>query len=148
MGKFRGKESLFREETPGFKKPSRPGNRPDEPPRNRKVPYEDRGSRGRRGGKNAPDFRVNPEKYTKYSLADVDLPTNNSNSQAAFAFLDEVKKRKSGESTDEVKVQEGAKFTFKKPTKKHASREKADDEMTEEAAAEDGDKVAADEGGS
>ena len=132
--KFKGKESIqkmFREEDRGFKKPSRPGSRPYEPPKNRKVPYDERGSRGRGGrggGRGAPDFRVNPDKYTKYSLADVDLPTNTSNSQAAFAFLDEVRKRKaSGSGEEEARVEEGAKFTFKKPTKKHAGREKAED---------------------
>ena len=151
VSKFRGKESMFREEDDrGFKKPSRPGNRPYEPPRNRRVPYEDRRSRGRdgrrgsggRGGRNVPDFRANPDKYTKYSLADVDLPTNTSNSQAAFAFLDEVKKRKAGESAeDEDRVEEGAKFTFRKPTKKHVGREKVDDGAEEAAAAEGGSKV-------
>ena len=43
---------MFREDDRddrGFKKPSRPGTRPYEPPRNRKVPYEDRGPRGRDG---------------------------------------------------------------------------------------------------
>ena len=161
VSKFRGKESMFREDDRddrGFKKPSRPGTRPYEPPRNRKVPYEDRGPRGRdgrrgsggRGGRSVPDFRANPDKYTKYNLADVDLPTNTSNSQAAFAFLDEVKKRKAGESVDEeVGVQEGAKFTFKKPTKKHCGRENNADEAEEVAADEGGSKVVlpASEGG-
>jgi len=139
VSKFRGKESMFREDDDrSFKKPSRPGSRPYEPPRNRRVPYEEshlmdegRRDRGGRGGagRRAPDFRLNPDKYTKYSLADVDMPTNTSNSQAAFAFLDEVRKRKaSGSTEDEVPVQEGAKFTFKKPTRKHAGREKVDED--------------------
>ena len=151
VSKFKGKESIqkmFREEEDrGFKKPSRPGSRPYEPPRNRKVPYDERGSRGRGGrgggGKSAPDFKVNPDKYTKYSLADVDLPTNSSNSQAAFAFLDEVRKRKAcGSGEEEARVEEGAKFTFKKPTKKHAGREKAEDGEADgdSASSEDGAK--------
>ena len=172
VAKFRGKESMFKEDDVklpvggdrgfkkpegGFKKPSRPGNRPYEPPRNRQVPYEGKGgSRGDRGvgrdGKRAPDFRANPDKYTKYSLADVDLPTNSSNSQAAFAFLDQVKKRKVGESSDEeATVQEGAKFTFKKPTKKQRVGREKTDEDGEEAASEKADEKeedAADEGGS
>ena len=132
VSKFKGKESIQKmfkeEEDRGFKKPSRPGSRPYEPPRNRRVPYDERGSRGRGGKRSVPDFRVNPDKYTKYSLADVDLPTNTSNSQAAFAFLDEVRKRKAGGSgEEEARVEEGAKFTFKKPTKKHAGREKVED---------------------
>ena len=63
-------------------------------------------------------------------MADVDLPTNQSNSQAAFAFLDEVRKRKIREEGGEVaeKIEEGAKFTFKKPTKKQLRSEKAEDE--------------------
>ena len=145
VSKFRGKESMFREDDDrSFKKPSRPGSRPYEPPRNRRVPYEeshmmdegrrDGAGRGRGGaGRRAPDFRLNPDKYTKYNLADVDLPTNTSNSQAAFAFLDEVRKRKAdGSAEDAVPVQEGAKFTFKKPTRKHAGREKVDEDAAHE----------------
>lgn len=41
-----------------------------------------------------PDYRRNPKKWTCYSLDDVSEMSNESNSKAAFSFLDELKQRK------------------------------------------------------
>ncbi len=140
---FKGKESLFRvPDKDWIEDKKRRGGDKDgerrhyEPPRNRSVPYRPesgRGGRGGGGGRFVPDFRRNPEKYTKYSLADVNLPTNKSNSQAAFDFLNELKKRKKdeagGEEEEEERVADGAKIEFKKPTKKKREEEKEEDDQ-------------------
>lgn len=51
----------------------------------------------------APDFKLHPHKWTKYSLADVNEMNDKSNASAAFAFLKEMQTRKSkeGENIDE-----------------------------------------------
>ncbi|XP_055383570.1 uncharacterized protein LOC129613495 [Condylostylus longicornis] len=40
-----------------------------------------------------PDYKVNPHKWTKYSLEDADI-SDKANTSAAFAFLKEIEKRK------------------------------------------------------
>ena len=115
---FKGRESLFRvpdqeewKKKPGldaaeFRKPQGFG-------------------RGRGRGRKMPDFAKNPEKYTKYSLEDVDLTNNQSNSRAAFAFLDDLKKRRTdggdGEKFDVHKSDQ--KIVFKKPTKNRKDKD-------------------------
>lgn len=42
----------------------------------------------------APDFKLHPHKWTRYSLADVGDMNDKSNAAAAFAFLDEMHARK------------------------------------------------------
>ena len=42
-----------------------------------------------------PDHIIHPEKWQKYSLEDTDLSTDSQNKQAAFAFLAELRERKS-----------------------------------------------------
>ncbi|XP_059084768.1 nucleolar and coiled-body phosphoprotein 1-like [Tigriopus californicus] len=68
-----------------------------------------------------PDFKRNPDKYQKYTLKDVDLTSNRGNSQAAFAFLDEIKKRKrksddhfdAEENEQERQMRESGQIQFK-----------------------------------
>ncbi len=50
-----------------------------------------RGTGGGRGRGGVPDFKKNPDKWTKYSLADVDNVTDRSNTAAAFQFLKTIK---------------------------------------------------------
>ncbi len=54
------------------------------------------GARGRvtgsgRGRGGVPDYKKNPDKWTEYSLADVDNVTDRSNTAAAFQFLKTIK---------------------------------------------------------
>jgi hypothetical protein len=67
-----------------------------------------------------PDFKRNPHKYTKYSLDDAAPVSHESNRQAAFAFLDELKKRKASDNQDEDdnSSSEGQKIAFRKPVTK------------------------------
>lgn len=48
----------------------------------------------------APDFKLHPHKWTRYSLADVNEMNDKSNAAAAFAFLQEMRTRKSGDDGD------------------------------------------------
>ena len=48
------------------------------------------GWRGR-GGARVPDYKKNPDKWTKYSLEDVDTMTNRQNTSAALQFLKTLK---------------------------------------------------------
>lgn len=86
---FRGKESIFK--------------RPEAPPPARFL-------------RNLPDYRRNPQKWTKYTLSDVsqDDMSDQSNTAAAMSFLRELKANKESEQMDmdtEVKA-----ITFKKPS--------------------------------
>ena len=57
-----------------------------------RVVARGRGNGGGRGrGGYTPDYKKNPDKWTKYSLADVDNMTDRSNSAAAFQFLKALK---------------------------------------------------------
>ena len=47
------------------------------------------GGRGR--GRFVPDHKKNPNKWTKYSLADVDLVTDRGNTAAALDFLKDLR---------------------------------------------------------
>jgi len=103
-------------------------------PTHKRLWRENRGrgssdSRGRqrarenyRGGSNryVADHKIHPEKWTKYSLADVDNMTERSNSAAAFTFLKTIKK-KTTETNDDLQVEQSdiqEKPIFKKPSKK------------------------------
>lgn len=62
----------------------------------------------------APDFKLHPHKWTKYSLADVNEMNDKSNAAAAFAFLKEMQSRKckDGDNDNEEK-----KIVFKRTVK-------------------------------
>ena len=131
---FKGRESLFRvpENEEWSKKPASSSSNRDDSHEFRKPKGfggGQRRGRGRGGGGHGkmPDFAKNPEKYTKYSLKDVDLTNNRSNSEAAFAFLDELRKRnQDGEVEDKFNAhQSGQKIVFKKPTKKKEEKEES-----------------------
>lgn len=123
----RDKFARFRDRNPDDRFVSRPGSRDD---RNisrsgdgatfRKPSSTPRTSGWRRLDRKEPDFKVNPHKYTRYSLEDTDVTTNRENSQAAFAFLREMdsRKRKANDSPGQEELQAIAegKINFKKPT--------------------------------
>jgi len=94
-----------------------------------------------------PDFMKNPEKWKRYSLEDVKDVTDSSNSAAAFAFLDDLKKRKEEgrERMEEDGGMEGGgdrgndgkcptKIVFKAPLN---SREKMDKKITRKVVLKD-----------
>jgi len=99
MDKF----AAFRQRKP----PNEEFRRPREPPLHFR--------KNRRGGK-APDFRKNPQKYTKYSLEDVDVTDNAGNSAAAFEFLRQLDGRK--RKMEEIEGDREEKVLFKQPVKK------------------------------
>lgn len=76
-------------------------------------------SKYRRRASQTPDYKLHPQKWTKYSLEDVESGdlSESSNTRAAFAFLEE--RRKLREATEEIgHPEEGdGKFVFKKPSK-------------------------------
>jgi len=87
----------------------------------RRTGQEARGgqqSRGGRKGRYVPDHKKNPDKWTKYTLADVDNMTDRSNTAAAMQFLQNIKKNK---SEDEPAFDPSQKVVFKKPAKKCAT---------------------------
>ncbi|WAR02296.1 TSSC4-like protein [Mya arenaria] len=95
------------------------------PDREFRVPMPPRG-RGRgqwRGrGRGVPDYKVHPERWTTYSLEDVDT-SDASNKQAAFAFLNERKKlRETEQKETAVDLEENAcsagKITFTRRNKR------------------------------
>ncbi len=119
----------------GFKRPS---------------PRWQRGGGGGRGGGRVPDFRKNPDKYTKYSLRDTDLLDNASNSQAAFAFLRELDERKRGEEKGEGDRSpadlQAAKFTFRKPARKRGADKEEEDKEGGGSKGSDGGKKESEKG--
>ncbi|XP_044269763.1 protein TSSC4 [Tribolium madens] len=88
MKQFRGKESIFK--------------RPQDPVSKNYM-------------RTIPDFKKNPHKWTKYSLADVkdEDMSDRSNTKAALSFLNELKNR-SNESMVTDKTEEIQKIVFKK----------------------------------
>lgn len=66
--------------------------------------------------KKVPDYIVNPQKYKKYDLSDVDQMSDRSNTRAAFDFLRQLKDRKSNDDQDEP-LENPGKISFKKPKK-------------------------------
>jgi len=131
----KGQESLFRVPDADFKMAGRKRPRAlyEPPKRERANPGTASGRReefGRRGGKGrggrTPGFKADPSKYTKYSLKDVDLLNNRSNTAAAFDFLREVKERDGGPVEERFEVDSGQKIVFKKKSKEEGpSKEEA-----------------------
>lgn len=64
----------------------------------------------------APDFKLHPHKWTKYSLADVNDMNDKSNAAAAFAFIREMQTRKMGGDQCEGDDAEEKKIVFKSVT--------------------------------
>jgi hypothetical protein len=138
---FTGRESLFRipdsEWRDDGERRRRRGAagagspRGGKPYSDRSVPYRPPAGRGE-----LPNFRKDATKYTKYSLADVDMPTSSTNSRAAFDFLSDLKKKRvdDGEEEEgEERMEEGAKITFKKPIKRRKEEEEDDDKVSDVA---------------
>lgn len=69
----------------------------------------------------APDFKLHPHKWTKYSLADVNEMNDKSNAAAAFAFLKEMQSRKCNDN----EIKENTKIVFKKIVKLNEPKMKA-----------------------
>lgn len=96
--------------------------------------------RGGRGGQ-MPDFKKNPGKWTKYSLADVDTMTNQQNTSAALQFLKSIKDREKEEPKADLNV----KPVFNRPsrTKRNDRKETADTAMETDKFNTDADAAAA-----
>ncbi|EAT41642.1 AAEL006755-PA [Aedes aegypti] len=84
--KFRGKESIF-------KRPAAPISKC--------LPMS-----------RVPDFKKNPQKWTKYSLEDVDI-SDRSNTAAAFSFLREMENKKQDQPSLEATGSESATHGFR-----------------------------------
>ncbi|XP_048731272.2 uncharacterized protein LOC125648330 [Ostrea edulis] len=77
-----------------------------------------------------PNYKVNPEKWTRYSLEDVgnEDMSESSNTRAAFAFLEERRKLREGEmkveavNTEDTSCSRGV-FTFRKPVKRDIKKD-------------------------
>jgi hypothetical protein len=94
--------------------------------RRRHPYYNHKGNRSQ----STPNYKVNPEKWTKYSLEDVGEMSESSNTRAAFAFLEERRKLREGEmkaeavNTEDTSCSRGV-FTFRKPVKRDARKDNA-----------------------
>nr|XP_018906298.1 PREDICTED: protein TSSC4 [Bemisia tabaci] len=66
--------------------------------------------------RSVPDYQLNPQKWTKYSLADVPQSqmTDQCNTATAFSFLKELEDRKKKESMQETIDLDNTKILFKK----------------------------------
>lgn len=60
----------------------------------------------------APDFKLHPHKWTRYSLANVNEMNDKSNAAAAFAFLEEMRIRKNGDCDEGENGSEDQKIVF------------------------------------
>lgn len=97
--------------------------------------YESRGRPYRRGqgrGWKTPDYKLHPERWTEYSLEDVDV-SDAANRQAAFDFLQERRAVRDSEMKEEsVDLDSNAcskgLIMFKKPMKKTQKSETATSE--------------------
>ncbi|KAH8369984.1 hypothetical protein KR093_001762 [Drosophila rubida] len=90
LRRLRGKESIF-------KKPEMPLARCLKP-------------------RKTPDYQVNPHKWKKYSLSDVDI-SDQTNSAAALSFLRQMDAQRESEADDEDAAGAGHKIEFKKKSK-------------------------------
>lgn len=70
----------------------------------------------------APDFKLHPHKWTRYSLADVNEMNDKSNAAAAFAFLKEMQTRKNNGDDDN---DDDKKIVFKRVVKSNEPKVKA-----------------------
>ena len=112
--RFRGEDVVKDKSSGGFKHPAEFLK----PERRENTSFRGRGGRGRGGGRGGfvPDFKKNPDKWTKYSLEDVDNVTERSNTAAALQFLQTIKEKKM--DVDEPVADLSQKLVFKRPTKK------------------------------
>ena len=112
--RFRGEDAVKDKSSGGFKHPAEFLK----PERRDNTSFRGRGGRGRGGGRGSfvPDFKKNPDKWTKYSLEDVGNVTERSNTAAALQFLQTIKKNKM--DVDEPVADLSQKLVFKRPTKK------------------------------
>lgn len=69
-----------------------------------------------------PGHRKNPDKWTKYSLADVDQMSDKSNTKAALDFLSQLRKEKRGEPEEEA-ADLGRKVVFKRKAEREESKD-------------------------
>ena len=88
--------------------------------------------RGQGRGWQTPDYKLHPDRWTEYSLEDVDI-SDSSNKQAAFSFLEERRALRDSdmkESSVELDSNACSKglITFKKPVKKSQKSETANSE--------------------
>lgn len=112
---FKGRESIFR--TP---------NESGWPVSNRRFDSGRSRFRNHQRPRKVPDHVVNPQKYKKYDLSDVDQMSDRSNTRAAFDFLRQLKDRKSVQDSDDDQADNPkAKIAFKKPKNKPSSSETA-----------------------
>jgi len=79
-------------------------------------------------GKSVPDHRKHPDKWTKYSLADVspDDMSDRSNTKAALQFLNKLKEDKAGEKEEPADLTQ--KVVFKKREKREEKEEEPEGE--------------------
>ncbi|XP_023293903.2 uncharacterized protein LOC111677082 [Lucilia cuprina] len=63
-----------------------------------------------------PDYQVNPHKWKKYSLEDVDI-SDQTNSSAAFEFLRQIDEQKDSSESEENSEGQKTKIEFKKSSK-------------------------------
>ena len=88
--------------------------------------------RGQGRGWQTPDYKLHPDRWTEYSLEDVDI-SDSSNKQAAFNFLEERRAlrdsdmKESSVDLDSNACSKGL-ITFKKPVKKTQKSETANSE--------------------
>merc|ERR1719509_310070 len=78
--------------------------------------------------KSVPDHRKHPDKWTKYSLADVspDQMSDRSNTKAALQFLNKLKEDKAGEKEEPADLTQ--KVVFKKREKREENEEEPEGE--------------------
>lgn len=63
-------------------------------------------------------YKRNTETWIKYSLKDIPISSDATNAVVAFQFLDELRKRKKNEESDDVLSQDD-RIVFRKPSKKN-----------------------------
>ncbi|XP_034480726.1 uncharacterized protein LOC117786524 [Drosophila innubila] len=106
LRRLRGKESIF-------KKPELPIARCLKP-------------------RKTPDYQVNPHKWKKYSLSDVDI-SDQTNSAAALSFLREMDAQRETETDDgDNEARAGHKIEFKKKSKLNRNLKKIEQDEVED----------------
>ncbi|XP_016997886.2 uncharacterized protein [Drosophila takahashii] len=105
LRRMRGKESIF-------KKPELPIGRCLKP-------------------RKTPDYQVNPHKWKKYSLSDVDI-SDQSNSAAALSFLRQMDAQREAEGDDHESPHSDGKIEFKKTSKLNRNLKKLQEEEVED----------------
>ncbi|XP_017133880.1 protein TSSC4 [Drosophila elegans] len=105
LRRMRGKESIF-------KKPELPIGRCLKP-------------------RKTPDYQVNPHKWKKYSLSDVDI-SDQSNSAAALSFLRQMDAQREAEGDDIESPSSDGKIEFKKTSKLNRNLKKLQQQEVED----------------